>query len=257
MSKAAGKNVARTSSAEVAEVNRRRAEAIDRHVEELQDAAGGDLAKAEKSASGTIVLGTSLPVLVCGALLVLVALFMPHSGQVHGYDVLLYTDRAQEFITTLPERVYIWLALVGGVLLTFGTVFSRSSLVAWVNWGLAGIGWFYSVLAIGMRQSRPPTEPGDGPSFGLVMGFIGMLLVFVTLCTRLLRRGAVQKAIASRRRDEADLDEKTRSEQLVLRTGLPAIENADIVDDRRDKARARREARKKGPESDSDPGTPE
>ena len=228
------------------EINRRRAEALTRHVEDLERASGGDLAVAERRAAGTIVLGSSVPALVIGMVVILVAFFLPHSGQVHGYDVLLFSQRSEAFVTTLPERVYIWLALVGGVLLTLGTVISRSSLVAWVNWALTGIGWFYAVLAIGMRQSRPPTEPGDGPSVGLILGFIGLLIVFITLSSRLLRRGAVQKMLADRRRDEAGKDEESRAAQLVLRTGLAPEENTEIVDDRRAKARARRQKRTGG-----------
>ncbi|MGP5931279.1 Rv2732c family membrane protein [Corynebacterium glyciniphilum] len=221
-------------------INRRRVEALNKHLEELERDAGGDLAKAERRAAGTMVLGSSLPVLMCGMIVVLVSIFMPHSGEVHGYDVLFYSDTAQTFVTTLPERVYVWLALVGGVLLTLGTAISRSSLVAWLNWTLTGIGWVYAVLAIGMRQSRPPTEPGDGPSFGLVMGFVGMLVIFVALSSRLLRRGAVQKAIAAKRRAEAGKDEESRAAQLVLRTGLAPRQDTELVDDRRDKVRARR-----------------
>lgn len=227
-------------------VNRRRAEALDRHVRELERNAGGDLARAERQAAGTIVLGSSLPVLLCGLIVVFVSIFMPHSGEVRGYDVLFFSDTAQTYVTTLPERVYVWLALVGGVLLTLGTVVSRSSLVAWINWIATGIGWVYAVLAIGMRQSRPPTEPGDGPSFGLIMGFVGMVVIFIALSSRLLRRGAVQKAIAEKRRAEAGRDEESRAAQLVLRTGLAPREDVEIVDDRRDRVRARRKRAENG-----------
>lgn len=238
-------------------INRRRVEALNKHVEELERDAGGDLAKAERRAAGTIVLGSSLPVLLCGMIVVLVSIFMPHSGEVHGYDVLFYSDTAQTFVTTLPERVYVWLALVGGVLLTLGTVISRSSLVAWLNWTLTGIGWVYAVLAIGMRQSRPPTEPGDGPSFGLIMGFVGMLVIFIALSSRLLRRGAVQKAIAARRRAEAGKDEESRAAQLVLRTGLAPRQDTELVDDRRDKVRTRRLRAEHAGETGDDADTPE
>lgn len=228
------------------EINSRRAQAIDKHIAELQEQNGGDLRKAERAAAGTIVLGSSLPVLLCGGILMLVVLFLPHSGSVHGYDVLLNSERANAFVTTLPERIYSWLALVGGVLLTFGTVFSRSALVVWVNWIVSGIGWVYAVLAIGMRQSRPPTEPGDGPAIGLILGLVGLLLIFITLSSRLLRRGAVQKEIAARRRVLADADEESRAKQLVLRTGLEPVATEDLSqpeDNRRGRARARREAR--------------
>lgn len=251
---ASGTDVAKASDTDAAaadrqEINSRRAAAIDKHIAELQEQNGGDLARAERAAAGTIVLGGALPMLLCGGILMLVVMFMPHSGSVHTYDVLLNSDRAQAFVTTLPERIYAWLALVGGVLLTFGTVFSRSSLVAWVNWIVCGIGWVYAVLAIGMRQSRPPTEPGEGPGIALILGFIGMVFIFITLSSRLLRRGAVQKEIAARRRILADQDEESRAKQLVLRTGLAPVVAEDLAnpaDNRRNRVRARRESQATG-----------
>lgn len=222
------------------EINKRRAKALAQHVEKLEEDSGGDLAKAERTAAGTIVLGSALPVLLCGAILMLVVIFMPHSGEVRGYDVLLFSDRAESFVTTLPERVYMWLSLVGGVMLTLGTVLSRSSLVAWVAWAVTGIGWVYAILAVGMRQSRPPTEPGDGPGVGLILGLIGMIVIFIALSSRLLRRGAVQQALANRRREEASRNDEAEAAQLVLRTGLEPQRDTEIVDDRRDRVRSRR-----------------
>jgi hypothetical protein len=225
------------------EANRKRREAIDRRVAELTEEAGGDLAKAERSAAGTIVLGRVTPWVAIGLVMVFVAIFLPHSGKVFGYDVLLFSQRAEDYVTTMPERIYAWLALVGGVLLPLGTLLSRSSLVAWVNWAVSAVGAFYCVLAIGFRNSRPPTEPGSGPSIGLFIGGIGLLVIVLALSSRLFRRSAVQSAINVLRRETVHRDEDTRAAQQVLRTGLQPHDEEVVVDDRRAKARARRERR--------------
>lgn len=224
-----------------AEANRKRRSAIDRRVTQLTQESGGDLAKAERSAAGTIVLGRVTPWLVIGLIMVFVAIFLPHSGKVFGYDVLLFSQRAEDYVTTMPERIYAWLALIGGVLLPLGTLFSKSSVVAWVNWAFAAVGAFYCVLAIGFRNSRPPTEPGSGPSIGLFIGGIGLLVIVFTLSSRLFRRSAVQSAINALRRDAVHRDEDSRAAQQVLRTGLQPHDDAVVVDDRRARARARRE----------------
>lgn len=67
----------------------------------------------ERLASKTVVINRQLPFFLLGMLGTLFAIFLPHSGSVYGFDVLFYSDRAQEMVTTWPERIYVWLALVG------------------------------------------------------------------------------------------------------------------------------------------------
>lgn len=227
----------------LAERQRRRDAAIAARVDSLTEAAGGDLAKAERQAAGTIVLGSAMTPMVVGVLMVLVALFLPHSGQVHGYDVLLFSDRSDQFLTTMPERIFVWLYFIGGILLTPATAISRSSLVAWVNWIVCGIGTFYCFLAVGMRNTRGPDEPGAGPSVGLFLAGLGMLVIVLSLSTRLFRRTAVQAAFNARRRAAADRDEDSKAAQQVLRAGLPKVPDDLFVDDRRQRAAVRRRRR--------------
>jgi hypothetical protein len=134
-------------------------------------------------------------------------------------------------------------------------LFSKSSVVAWVNWAFAAVGAFYCVLAIGFRNSRPPTEPGSGPSIGLFIGGIGLLVIVFTLSSRLFRRSAVQSAINVLRRDAVHRDEDSRAAQQVLRTGLQPHDDAVVVDDRRARARARRERAGRDTGADGSAGT--
>ncbi|AGP30934.1 Rv2732c family membrane protein [Corynebacterium terpenotabidum] len=229
-----------TETPTLAERQRQRTAAIEARVDSLAEAAGGDLAKAERQAAGTIIIGSATVPTIIGILMVLVALFLPHSGEVRGFDVLLYTDRADEFLTTMPERIFVWLYFIGGVLLTPATLLSKSSLVAWVNWVVGGISVFYCILAAGMRNTRGPNEPGSGPSVGMFLAGLGMLIIVVALSTRIFRRTAVQAAMNARRRAAADRDEASQAAQQRLRVGLPAVTRDVYVDDRRQKAAARR-----------------
>lgn len=203
----------------------------------------GDLTAAEEKAAKMVDYRQQLPFMALGLMLVLVSLFLPHSRDVLGIDVLFNSPTAQKFQITMPERVYATLAVLGGVMLTIGTIVSRSWLVAWVNWAFAGVGWWYSVFAIWMRQSRPVTDPAGPPSYGLVIGAIGMTILFVMITWVLFRRNPLQRALAAARREEAHRSAEAQAAQQRLRTGVeewPKAELEDIVDDRRARAKQRR-----------------
>lgn len=213
-------------------------------VEDKLSSYRGDLASAERQAGRVVDYRASLVPMALGMFAVLLSYFLPHSGQVFGYDVLFYSPRAEQFDTTIPERIYTWLALLGGVLLVIGTIVSRSWIVAWINWAFSGVGWWYSVFAIWMGQTRPVTSAGEGPSYGLIIGCAGMTIIFVTMTFTLFRRNPLQVALARARREEAHRDEESRLAQQRLRTGLlERTSEAEIVDDRRARARERRRQR--------------
>ena len=193
----------------------------------------------ERIVSKSVVVHRQLPFFLLGMLGTLFAIFLPHSGDVYGFDVLFYSDHAREMVTTWPERIYMWLALVGGILLPSGVIVSRSTLVAWVTWVFSGIGWVFGIFAIWMRQSRPPTEPGVGPSYGLIMGFAAIIIVFSTMSTVVFHRSVLQQVLAEVRWDEANRNDETRAAQQHLRTGLTAEKHREPVDTRRMRARER------------------
>ena len=232
------KNKAQTRPASSTVPRKTREEKIAEQIEK----SGGSIAQAERSAGKEVDYGVGLIPMALGMFAVLMSFFLPHAGEVFGYDVLLNTPKAESFDTTMPERIYTILALTGGVLLPIGTILSRSWLVAWFNWAFAGVGWWYSIFAIWMGQTRPVTSAGQPPSFGLVIGAAGMTIMFLTMTVVLFRRNALQKALASARREEAHSNEESRMAQQRLRTGLlDRTSEEGIVDDRRARARARRE----------------
>jgi len=247
-------DVTKEGTPSLEERQRRRTEAINARVDSLAEEAGGDLARAERRAAGTIILGSATVPLIIGILLVVTAFFLPHSGEVRGYDVLLFSDRSDQFLTTMPERIFVWLAFVGGILLTAATLISKATIVGWVNWVVCGIGVFYCFLAVGMRNTRGPEEPGSGPGIGLWLTGLGLLIIVIALSTRVFRRTAVQSAINTRRREAADKDEESLAAQQRLRVGMPAVPHTTDVDDRRARVAARRRARE---EREDQPGEPD
>ncbi|WP_238596867.1 Rv2732c family membrane protein [Corynebacterium heidelbergense] len=205
-----------------------------------------DLRAAEREAAKVVDYRYQLPLMTTGMMAVLLYFFLPHAGAVMGYDVLFHSAKAGAAHTTYPEYAYATLALIGGLLLTVGTIVSKSWLVAWVNWAVGGIGWWYSILAIWMRQSRPVTDTGVGPSFGLIVGCVGMTLVFGGLTWLLFTKNPLQRALAAARREEASNDAEAQARQQVLRTGIAPRPAEEIVDDRRARARARRQRKQEG-----------
>lgn len=192
-----------------------------------------DLAGAERKASQTVVLGQARLLMAIGLVGFFVSLFLPHSGEVLGLDVLFFSDTAQKFVTTLPERVYVWLGVIGVVLLNIGTLVTRSSLIALLTWLFSGSALFYSIFAIWMRQSRPPTEPGVGPSYGLIIGAVSVFIVAIAYSFIVLRRSKFQKALARARVEEKEDDRIAKVQESILAAGR----ETELVDDRRSRRR--------------------
>ncbi|MBV7295280.1 hypothetical protein KRX51_05015 [Corynebacterium sp. TAE3-ERU12] len=204
-----------------------------------------DLRDEERRVAGEIPLTPALiPVLVF-AILLIMSLFLPHSGPVLGLDVLLDTDVAQVNSTKAPERIYSVLALVSA-LLAFATLLSRSAVVALFGWGFACVTTVYSMFAGWMRQTRPLTITGEGISYGLVLGMIAAFGLAVSFSLLVFRRTTRQAAIALARREHVHSDPVLRAQQQYLRSGLtPNTQtNLEVVDDRRARARRRHAASK-------------
>ena len=199
-----------------------------------------DLGGAERKVARLVVLGRYMPLLAFGLLVPLITIFLPHAGDVRGFDVLFDTPVAQNNDTTKPEMIFSWLRLTA-ILLTIGTIVSKSWMVAWVTWAFAGVAWWYNVFAVWMRQTRPPTLTGDGPAIPLVFSLLGLTVLFIAMSAVVFQKNPLQRALAAARREEAHRDEESRLAQQRLRTGIEEREVAEIVDDRRARAKARRQ----------------
>lgn len=208
-----------------------------------------DLAGAERQASKTVNLGRAPLWMAIGLVGFFVSLFLPHSGEVIGLDVLFFSDTAQKFVTTVPERIYVWLGVIGVVLLNIGTLVSRSTLIALLAWFFSGATFFYSIFAIWMRQSRPPTEPGVGPSYGLIIGAVSVFIAALAYSTVVFSKSKLQKALAQAR----IVEKKKDSVAEVQETILAMNRDTELVDDRR--SRRRKSKAENKPEQQQDAET--
>lgn len=194
----------------------------------------------ERKAAGELDLGRAVIPMMVAVIGLITSFFLPHSGVVLGFDVLLDTDVAHQYFTTRPERIYSILVVVG-VLLTIATLITRTTILAFVTWFFACIQMVYSVFAGWMRQSRPQELAGEGISFGLMLGIFCSFLLAISATFIAFRRSKEQLAIATKRRKHADTDPVLRAQQVYLRAGLTPNTTTDVevVDDRRERARRR------------------
>ncbi|MDO5730914.1 Rv2732c family membrane protein [Corynebacterium sphenisci] len=203
-----------------------------------------DLRAAERRAAGDIEFSGPLVAVLVASVVLLVTFFLPHSGPVLGFDVLLDTDTARFNHTTPPERLYT-IFLVITILLGFATFLSRSAVVAFVGWVFACVTAVYSMFAGWMRQTRPLPQDDGGISWGLIIGMIAAVSLAVAISAVVFRRSTLQAALELARREQAGSDPVLRAQQQYLRSGLTPLTSTDlaIVDDRRERSRRRRAAR--------------
>lgn len=198
------------------------------------------LREQERKAASDLHLGMAVIPMMISAVALVVTFFLPHSGNVLGFDVLMDSDIAQANHTAAPERIYT-IFVVLGVLLTIATLLSRTTVVAFVTWAVSCVQAVYSIFAGWMRQSRPVELGGEGINYGLMIGIFFSMVLAITMSIMAFRRSNLQKAIAAARRKHADSDPVSQAQQVYLRSGLMPNTSTDVsvVDDRRARARAR------------------
>ena len=70
-----------------------------------------ELRVQERKAAGELELGRAAIPMMIAVVGLITSFFLPHSGVVLGFDVLLDTDVAHQYFTTRPERIYSILVL--------------------------------------------------------------------------------------------------------------------------------------------------
>jgi hypothetical protein len=157
-----------------------------------------DIEAAERRVAREIDPGPRALVVAILVFVLLVSFVLPHTGSAKGIDVLLGNDTALGVGIALPSRVFCWLALVFGVGFSMLALLTRRWALAWV--ALAG-SWLASatgLLAVWSRQTAPGGHPG--PSYGLVIGWLAVILLAFHWARVVWTRTAVQLAAEQDRR---------------------------------------------------------
>ncbi len=161
--------------------------------------AESEMRRQDRILGRTLVIGPAY--LASAVLIVLLAvlLLMPHSSGVRGFDVLFFTDKAQDQHTSLPSHVFVLLYSIGSI--GFGAV-----MILTQKWWAAGIAWsatcvaaVYGILAIWLRQSGRGPDPDfqgfGGPGIGMYLSEIVLFLLIGTLAGVLWARTPEQRKL--------------------------------------------------------------
>lgn len=162
-----------------------------------------DLYSQEKKAGLVVDLGPSRMTLIVGLVLYLIAFFLPFAGSVTGFDILLNNPSDSGFTVSVLERIYVYATFLGLVIFNILVLITRSSILTLLGWFFSGIGLFYSLFAVWMRQTRPAVEQNYGISVGLVLSVLACVILAWGYTGLVLRRTPKQEALFHARVQES------------------------------------------------------
>jgi hypothetical protein len=162
------------------------------------DAFKGDIEAAERRVASEIDPGARALVVAILVFVVLVSFLLPHTGSSRGIDVLIASDTAIADGLSLPSRVFVWLALVFSIIFSVLALLTRRWTLAWIALAGTTVACPAGMLAVWSRQTAGEGLPG--PGIGLVIGWIGVLLLAFHWARVVWSRTAVQLAAEEERR---------------------------------------------------------
>nr|WP_254699165.1 hypothetical protein [Rhodococcus sp. SGAir0479] len=163
-----------------------------------------DFEAAEKKIAGEIDPGIRAVVVAVGVLVLLLSFTLPHTGSANGWDTLVYAQSAVDEHVKLPSRIFVWLALVFGGIFSILALVTRRWFVAWIALAGTAVSVVFGMLAIWSRQTLPVGEDGAGPGFGLVLGWITVIVLTFHWIKVVWSRTAMQLAAEEERRRAAE-----------------------------------------------------
>lgn len=172
---------------------------------EVTEAAESEMRDKDRVLGRTLVIGRAY--LASAVLLVLLAaaLALPHSAGVRGFDVLFFTDVAEQQQTSLPSFVFVLLCSVGSILFGGVMVMTQKWWAAGIAWGTSCVAVVYGVLAIWLRQSgrgpNPDFEGFGGPGIGMYLSVILVFGLAVTLAGVVWARLPEQRSLEDAARE--------------------------------------------------------
>lgn len=158
----------------------------------------GDLEDAERRVSREIDPGARAVVVAILVFVLLLSFLLPHTGSARGFDALVGSDAAVREAVALPSRVFTWLVLVFGVGFSMLALLTRRWALAWIAAAGSAIACPIGMLAVWSRQTVSDGNPG--PSYGLVVAWVAVILLTFHWIRVVWARTAVQLAAEEERR---------------------------------------------------------
>jgi hypothetical protein len=174
-----------------------------------------DLEAVERKIAGEIDPGYRAMVVAGAVFALLLTLILPHAGHTRGMDILLYDHTAVADHIGLPSRVFQWFVLIFGIVFSSLALLTRRWALAWIAVAGSAVGSVFGVLSIWHRQTPDlGNYHGAGPSYGLILGVIAMVVLTFHWLKVVWSRTAVQLEAEERRRIAA-AEEEERSRRWL------------------------------------------
>lgn len=158
----------------------------------------GDIDAVERRMAREIDPGARALVVSILVFVILVSFLLPHTGSARGLDVLIGSDAAVREAVALPSRVFTWLLLVFSVGFSMLALITRRWGLAWVALAGSAVACPIGMLAVWSRQTVAAGHPG--PSYGLFVAWIAVILLAFHWARVVWSRTAVQLAAEEQRR---------------------------------------------------------
>ncbi|QNG19112.1 hypothetical protein G4H71_19705 [Rhodococcus triatomae] len=161
-----------------------------------------DFDAAERKVAGEIDPGARALVVAVAVVVLLASFMLPHAGAANGWDVLSYNEDAAAETIILPSRIFVWLALVFGVITSMLALVTRRWVLAWGALAGTAVSMVLGMLAIWSRQTTPDVA-GAGPGIGLVLAWLTVIVLTFHWLKVVWSRTAIQLAAEQERREHA------------------------------------------------------
>lgn len=175
-----------------------------------------DLEAVERKIAGEIDPGYRAMVVAGAVFVLLLTLVLPHAGHTRGMDILLFDHTAVADHIGLPSRVFQWFVLVFGIGFSSLALLTRRWTLAWLAVAGSAVGSVFGVLSIWHRQTPElGNYHGAGPSIGLILGAIAMIVLTFHWLKVVWSRTAVQLEAEEQRRLAAAAEEERHRRWLL------------------------------------------
>lgn len=174
-----------------------------------------DLAAVERKIAGEIDPGYRAMVVAGAVFALLLTLVLPHAGHTRGLDILFSDDTAAADHIGLPSRVFQWFVLIFGIGFSSLALLTRRWTFAWIAVAGTAVGSVFGILSIWHRQTPGiGNYRGAGPSFGLILGAIAMIVLTFHWLKVVWSRTAVQLEAEEQRRNAVAAEEERHNRWL-------------------------------------------
>ncbi len=200
-----------------------------------------ELAEREYEAGRQVTVTGYKGVLIAACVLWLLQMLTPHITGVRGWQVALITETSREANIKITEFIFVIMTSLGAGVLNLLYLMTKRFVVIYVAWVCSGIGMFFSLLALWIRQTRPESEASSAASIGMYCGVAAVIMAVIGLSSIVLRRSPEQQAIAHRRAATPNLDAVGLAQREASSgTQESSWENNPLfIDDRRQQASRR------------------